>query len=287
MKTATYRFRYTTSLFFFLLVNVSVLVVVGFVFRLVENNTNSVIRFLTFSLVTFGMLSISVFLARMISKSFYRIKQKIHTRSWNFLNKVTFISIIFGLLLTIVQIFTIEKYSKQLFGNTLKISAIPSSIDMLKQYAFISVDSLQIQFSKRVEFTHLNKSNKSVKQMVSIVLFPLVKDTMNNSYNHKIWVGYTYYGKDDNKYEDFVNESTSRMFLVETSENELFSKAMQSSKQAEYNPDSLMFLRPIESKEENVFTLQSTFLLIYSLVVLLFAAVLFVYSKRMVYARSS
>ncbi|MBL8005555.1 MAG: hypothetical protein JNL36_10710 [Candidatus Kapabacteria bacterium] len=287
MKTATYRFRYTTSLFFFLLVNVSVLVVVGFVFRLVENNANSVIRFLTFSLVTLGMLSLSVFLARTISKSFYRIKQNIHTRSWNFLNKVTFISIIFGLLLTIVQIFTIEKYSKQLFGNTLNITTIPASIEMLKQYAFISVDSLQIKFSKRVEFTHLNKSNKSVKQRVSIVLFPLVKDTTIENNHHKIWVGYTYYGKDDNKYEDFVQETTSRMFLVETSENELFSKAMQSSKQAELNPDSLMFLRPIESKEENVFTLQSTFLLIYSLVVLLFAAVLFVYSKRMVYARSS
>jgi hypothetical protein len=287
MKTATYRFRYTTSLFFFLLVNVSVLVVVGFVFRLVENNANSVIRFLTFSLVTLGMLSLSVFLARTISKSFYRIKQNIHTRSWSFLNKVTFISIIFGLLLTIVQIFTIEKYSKQLFGNTLNITTIPASIEMLKQYAFISVDSLQIKFSKRVEFTHLNKSNKSVKQRVSIVLFPLVKDTTIENNHHKIWVGYTYYGKDDNKYEDFVQETTSRMFLVETSENELFSKAMQSSKQAELNPDSLMFLRPIESKEENVFTLQSTFLLIYSLVVLLFAAVLFVYSKRMVYARSS
>ena len=287
MKTATYRFRFTTSLFFFFLVNVSVLVVVGFVFRVVENNANVVVRFLTFSFATVGMLSLSVFIARAVSKSFYRIKQNIHTRSWNFLNKVTFISIIFGLLLTIVQIFTIEKYSKQLFGNTFHISSIPKSVQPLKQYAFISVDSLQIQFSKRVEFTHLNKSNKSVKQMVSIVVFPLVKDTLIDSNQHKIWVGYLYYGKDDNKYEDFMQEVTSRMFLVETSENELFSKAIQSTNQAMYHPDSLVFLRPIESKEENVFTLQSTFLLIYSLVVLLFATVLFVYSKRMVYARSS
>lgn len=287
MKTATYRFRYTTSLLFFLLVNISVLVVVGFVFRLVEENTNVVIRFLIFLIATVGMLSLSVLLARAISKSFYRINQNIHTRSWNFLNKVTFISIVFGLVLTIVQIFSIEKYSKQLFGKTLKITSIPTSVQTLKQYAFISIDSLHIQFSKRIVFTHLNKSNKSVKQRVSIVVFPLVKDTMNENTLNKIWVGYTYYGKDDNKYLDFVHESTSGVFLVETSENELFSQAIQSTKQSEFHPDSLVFLRPIESKEENVFTLQSTFLLIYSLVVLLFAIVLFVYSKRMVYARKS
>lgn len=287
MKTATYRFRYTTSFFFFFLVNISVLVVVGFVFRLVENNSNSVIRFITFSFVTFGMLSLSVFLARAVSKGFYRIKQNIHTRSWNFLNKVTFISIVFGLLLTIVQIFTIEKYSKQLFGNTLKITSIPTSVQTVKQYAFLSIDSLFIQYSKRIEFTYLNKTNKGAKQMVSIVVFPLVKDTMNENILNKIWVGYTYYGKEDNKYSDFVKEATSGIFLVETSENELFSKAIQSSKQSEFNPDSLVFLRPIESKAENVFTLQSTFLLIYSLVVLLFAVVLFVYSKRLVYARKS
>jgi hypothetical protein len=287
MKTSTYRFRYTTSFFFFFLVNISVLVVVGFVFRVVENNSNSVIRFFTFSFVTFGMLSLSVFLARAVSKSFYRIKQNIHTRSWNFLNKVTFISIVFGLLLTIVQIFTIEKYSKQLFGNTLKITSIPISVQTVKQHAFLSIDSLFIQYSKRIEFTHQNKTNKGVKQRVSIVVFPLVKDTMKENTFNKIWVGYTYYGKDDNKYSDFVKEATSGVFLVETSENELFSKAIQSTKQSEYHPDSLVFLRPIESKEENVFTLQSTFLLIYSLVVLLFAVVLFVYSKRLVYARKS
>jgi len=287
MKTSTYRFRYSTSFFFFFLVNISVLVVVGFVFRFVENNSNSVIRFFTFSFVTFGMLSLSVFLARAVSKSFYRIKQNIHTRSWNFLNKVTFISIVFGLLLTIVQIFTIEKYSKQLFGTTLKITSIPTSIQTVKQYAFLSIDSLFIQYSKRIEFTYQNKTNKGVKQRVSIVVFPLVKDTMKENTFNKIWVGYTYYGKDDNKYSDFVKEATSGVFLVETSENELFSKAIQSTKQSEFHPDSLLFLRPIESKEENVFTLQSTFLLIYSLVVLLFAVVLFVYSKRLVYARKS
>lgn len=263
------------------------MVVVGFVFKLVTTTSDPILRSILFTFLTLGMISLSIVIARAVSISFYRVKKAIHTRSWNFLNKVSIISIFFGLLLGGVQIFTVEKYSNQLFGTSIFIDSVPSSVEPLKKAAFISIKSMQVQFSKRAEYTHVNKSNKSVKQSITAVAYPVVTDSLDAKQSNKVWVGYTYYGKDDTKYEDFVKEISTKSFLVETSENELFTNAVKTANLEHFNPDSLLFLRPIESKEDNVFTLQSTFLLIYSFVDLLFAIVLFLYSKRMVYARTS
>jgi len=267
---------------------VSVLLIFAVVLEFVENTTSALLHTFVFGIAAIGTLSLGLLLARALTVTVYKIKRKIHTRSWNFINKVSFISAVFGIILVAVQIFSLEKYSRQLFGTSQHFAAVPSNSKDLEKYTFLTFDKFQVQFSKRTEYMHLNKSNKGAKQSITAVAYPIITDSNQIQSDPTIWVGYTYYGEIDTKFEDFRELLLTKKFMVEMADMKLFNKAVVSTYSTQnIKLSSIVVLHPIESKEENVFAIHSTILVVYSFVDLLFVVVLFLYSKRMVYARKS